>query len=208
MNRQTSLPGREASWNKRTDTPLTPIKRPSLKPYPGKKMETATPKLQPVRQPPQTEQIRTGYSVQVENWTQKTQRPHVQQVQGWRVWDVPMQCRHHECRTPTAALSTTWCYEAGHVAWTNATEGQALWQPGGAEEDSRFHEDNRHLHLAYDDDEEEEAGTLTKQQITTPQTLVPQTLPLLQQTDSLAVPQTRTARLVPLILTVPVVQQT
>ena len=34
-------------------------------------------------------------------------------------------------------------------------EVQALWQPGGAEEDSRLREDNRHLHLAYDDDEEE-----------------------------------------------------
>ena len=38
----------------------------------------------------------------------------------------------------------------------SCTEGQALWQPGGAEEDSRPREDNRHLHLAYDDDDEEE----------------------------------------------------
>ena len=37
-----------------------------------KKMEAATPKLQPVGQPPQTEQDRAGYSVQVENWTQQT----------------------------------------------------------------------------------------------------------------------------------------
>ena len=37
-----------------------------------KKMEAATPKLQPVRQPPQTEQDRAGYSVQVENCTQQT----------------------------------------------------------------------------------------------------------------------------------------
>ena len=37
MNRQTSLPGREASWNKRTDTPLTLMKRPSSKPSPRKK---------------------------------------------------------------------------------------------------------------------------------------------------------------------------
>ena len=36
------------------------------------KMEAATPRLQPVRQPPQTEQDRAGYSVQVENWTQQT----------------------------------------------------------------------------------------------------------------------------------------
>ena len=39
------------------------------------------------------------------------------------------------------------------MAGTNASEGQALWQPGGAEEDSRLREGNRHLHLAYDDEE-------------------------------------------------------
>ena len=38
---------------------------------------------------------------------------------------------------------------------TNATEGQALWQPGGAEEDSHFRESNRHVRLEYEDDEEE-----------------------------------------------------
>ena len=42
------------------------------------------------------------------------------------------------------------------MAGTDASEGQALWQPGGAEEDSRLREDNRHLHLAYDDEKEEE----------------------------------------------------
>ena len=46
--------------------------RPSSKPSPRKKIEAATPKLQPVRQPPQTEQDRAGYSVQVENWAQQT----------------------------------------------------------------------------------------------------------------------------------------
>ena len=86
------------------------------------KMEAATPKLQPVRQPPQTEQDRAGYSVQVENGTQQTYRLHIQQIQGWRVWDVPMQHRHHDCRTSTAALSTTWCYEVGHMAGTDASE--------------------------------------------------------------------------------------
>ena len=45
--------------------------------------------------------------------------------------------------------------EAGQVAWTDTTEGQALWQPGGAEEDSRLRGGNRHLHLAYDDEEED-----------------------------------------------------
>ena len=35
------------------------------------------------------------------------------------------------------------------MARTDTTEGQALWQPGGAE-DSRFREGDRHLRLAYD----------------------------------------------------------
>ena len=35
-NKQTSLLGKEASWTKRTDTPLTLIKRPSSKPSPWK----------------------------------------------------------------------------------------------------------------------------------------------------------------------------
>ena len=39
------------------------------------------------------------------------------------------------------------------MAGTNTTEEQALWQPGGAEEDSRFGEGDRHL--AYDEEEEE-----------------------------------------------------
>ena len=41
-----------------------------------------------------------------------------------------MQRRHHDCRTSTAALSTTRCYEVGHMAGSNASEGQAVWQPG------------------------------------------------------------------------------
>ena len=41
------------------------------------------------------------------------------------------------------------------MAGSNASEGQAVWQPGGAEEDSRLREGNRHLHLAYDEEEEE-----------------------------------------------------
>ena len=40
------------------------------------------------------------------------------------------------------------------MAGTNTSEGQALWQPGGADEDSRLREGDRHRHLAYDDDEE------------------------------------------------------
>ena len=42
------------------------------------------------------------------------------------------------------------------MAGSDATEGQAVWQPGGAEEDSRLREGNRHLLLAYDEEEEEE----------------------------------------------------
>ena len=42
------------------------------------------------------------------------------------------------------------------MAGTDASEGQALWQPGGAEKDSHLREGNRHLHLAYNDDDEEE----------------------------------------------------
>ena len=44
------------------------------------------------------------------------------------------------------------------MAGSDTTEGQALWQPGGAEEDSRLREGNRHLHLAYDEEEEEDSG--------------------------------------------------
>ena len=41
------------------------------------------------------------------------------------------------------------------MSGSDTSEGQAVWQPGGAEEDSRLREGNRHLHLAYDDEEEE-----------------------------------------------------
>ena len=41
------------------------------------------------------------------------------------------------------------------MAGSDASEGQAVWQPGGAEEDSRLREGNRHLRLAYDEEEEE-----------------------------------------------------
>ena len=37
------------------------------------------------------------------------------------------------------------------MAETDASEGQTVWQPGGAEEDSRLREGNGHLHLAYDE---------------------------------------------------------
>ena len=116
-------------------------------------MKAATPKLQPVRQPPQTEQTRAGYSVQAENWAQQTKCPRIQQIKAWWVWDVPMQRRHHDRRTFAAALPTTWCSEAGHVARANTIEGQASWQPGGAEEDSYFREGVRHLRLVCDEED-------------------------------------------------------
>ena len=40
------------------------------------------------------------------------------------------------------------------MAGSDASEGQAVRQPGGAEEDSCLREGNRHLHLAYDEEEE------------------------------------------------------
>ena len=40
------------------------------------------------------------------------------------------------------------------MAGTDASDRQAVWQPGGAEEDNRLREGNRHLHLAYDKEEE------------------------------------------------------
>ena len=46
-----------------------------------------------------------------------------------------------------------YCSETEHVARTSTTEGQALWQRGGAEEDSYFREGDRHLRLAYDEEE-------------------------------------------------------
>ena len=38
----------------------------------------------------------------------------------------PEQRRHHNCRTSATALPVTCCSEAGHVARTKTTEGQAL----------------------------------------------------------------------------------
>ena len=42
------------------------------------------------------------------------------------------------------------------MAGTDAAVGQALWQPEGAEEDSRLDEGNRHLHLTYSYNDEKE----------------------------------------------------
>ena len=65
-----------------------------------------------------------------------------------------MQQRHHDCRTSATARPTKRGSEAGHVARTETTEGQAVWQPGRAEEDSDFCEGDRRLGLVYDFEEE------------------------------------------------------
>ena len=41
------------------------------------------------------------------------------------------------------------------MARTKTTEGHALWQPAGSEEDSRFREGNRHLRLANEEEEKD-----------------------------------------------------
>ena len=46
------------------------------------------------------------------------------------------------------------------MAGSDASEGQAVWQPGGAEEDSRLSEGNGHLHLAYDEEEEDSQNVI------------------------------------------------
>ena len=53
------------------------------------------------------------------------------------------------------------------MAGSDASEGQAVWQPGGAEEDSRLREGNRHLHLAYDEEENRKAETKTQKDVQT-----------------------------------------
>ena len=66
-------------------------------------------------------------------------------------------------RTSAAALPAKWRFESGHVASTDTAEGQALWQPGGDEEDSCFYAGDWYLRLMYNDDddnEEEEEETL------------------------------------------------
>ena len=65
-----------------------------------------------------------------------------------------MQLIHHTRTTSTAALSTTWCFEAGHAARSDTNERQALWYPGGAEEDSRFRVGDRHRRLLHNNEED------------------------------------------------------
>ena len=48
------------------------------------------------------------------------------------------------------------------MAGSDASEGQAVRKPGGAEEDSRLREGNRHLHLAYDEEEESPLASVTR----------------------------------------------
>ena len=53
------------------------------------------------------------------------------------------------------------------MAGPDASEGQAVWQPGGAEEDSHLHEGNRCLHLAYDEERKKELPANCLQHIRT-----------------------------------------
>ena len=136
--------------------PLILIKRPSSKPSPRKNgssnTQTTTSLTASTNWTGQSRLFCLGWKLDTTDFTPTS--VHVQQIQGWQVWDVPMQHRHHDRRTSTAALSTTWCYEVGHMAGFDASEGQAVWQCGGAQEDSRLREGNRHLHLAYDEEED------------------------------------------------------
>ena len=75
---------------------------------------------------------------------------------------VPMQSRYHDSGAPAAALTTTGCREAGHMARPDTTEGRTLWQPGAAEEGCCFRAGVRHLHLLDDGDDEEVALTSFK----------------------------------------------
>ena len=59
---------------------------------------------------------------------------------------------------------------------TDASEGQALWQPGGAEEVGRLREGNRHLHLACEEEEEEEEHNCHYTLTVSPSTIKPQPL--------------------------------
>ena len=65
-------------------------------------------------------------------------------------------CYHHTVMHRTEPTQVGWPLRGpAHLLHrTNTTEGQALGQPGGAEEDSRFHEGHRHLSLVYHDEEE------------------------------------------------------
>ena len=50
---------------------------------------------------------------------------------------------------------TNWACDQLGSPRSNSTEGQAVWQSGGDEEDSHFGEGESILRLAYDDNEEE-----------------------------------------------------
>ena len=99
---------------------LTPMKRPSSKPSPWKDGSSNT-------QTSTSQTTSTDWTDQsrlfCSTWELGTTElmPNVQQVQGWWVWDVPVQCRHHDCRTSATALPITWCSEVGHVARTKTT---------------------------------------------------------------------------------------
>ena len=121
MNKQTGLLGKEASRTKRTDTSPTLMKRPSSKPSPRKNGSSNT-------------QTLTNQTAST-NWTDLSRLfcsgwdhgttdliPHTASSKVGENKMCIMQHRHHDYRTSTAALPTTWCFEMGHVARTDTTE--------------------------------------------------------------------------------------
>ena len=154
MSKLTGLTWREASWNKRTDTPLILMKRPSSKPSLRKNGSSNT----------QTTTCQTAST----NWTGQSRLF----CSGWELDTTDLsptcstnsrlaslRCAH---ATQTSWLQNIYCSIVHYMMLWGRTHGrnphfwgQALWQPRGAEEDSRLHEGNRHVHLAYDDEEEE-----------------------------------------------------
>ena len=127
MNRQTSLPGREASWNKRTDTPLALMKRPSSKPFPRKNGSSNT----------QTTTSQTAST----NWTDQSRLF----CSGWELDTTDLtptcttssrlaslRCAH---ATQTSWLQNTYCSTVDcMMLWPEPTLlREALWQPGGGQ---------------------------------------------------------------------------
>ena len=138
MNKQTGLPGKEASQTKRTSTPLILMKILSSKPSPWKKRKQQHQnhnQLDSVHKMNKPEQVilfklRAGHKVVMLTMYDKSKA------------GVPLQCRHHDCRiyipNSTANYMTLWgetCRQNQYLWWTSS-----VWQPGRAEEDSCFHE--------------------------------------------------------------------
>ena len=95
MSKQTGLPGREASWNKRTDKPPILMKRPSSKPSPRKNGSSNT-------------QITTSQTAST-NWTGQSRLF----CSGWELGttDLTPTC------TASSRLASLWCAHATQTSW-------------------------------------------------------------------------------------------